>query len=106
MQELKWADGSSVHADFNRVMTTGFNGASNIVQGGGMACLDDEGLAEINTLIDYYLENAEILRSTFTELGYSVHGGTDAPYIFIDLDGGSSWDKFNSFLEECQGSRW
>mmetsp|Transcript_11932 Transcript_11932/g.17942 ORF Transcript_11932/g.17942 Transcript_11932/m.17942 type:complete len:446 (+) Transcript_11932:92-1429(+) len=100
--ELKWADGSSVHADFNRVMTTGFNGASNIVQGGGMACLDDEGLGEINSLIDYYLENANILRTTFTELGYNVHGGTDAPYIFIDLNGKSSWDQFNSFLEECQ----
>ena len=63
--DLKWADGSKVHTDFNRVMTTTFNGASNIVQGGGLACLDDEGLAEIDSLINYYLENAQILRTTF-----------------------------------------
>ncbi len=36
---LKYGDGSSVHADWNRVMSTCFNGASNIVQAGGLACL-------------------------------------------------------------------
>lgn len=36
---LKYSDGSSVHTDWNRVMTTCFNGASNIVQAGGLACL-------------------------------------------------------------------
>jgi len=40
---LKFKDGSLVRDDFNRVMTTAFNGASNIVQAGGLACLDDEG---------------------------------------------------------------
>lgn len=30
--EVKFADGSPVRNDFNRVMTTAFNGASNIVQ--------------------------------------------------------------------------
>lgn len=28
-----------MHADWNRMMTTCFNGASNIAQAGGMACL-------------------------------------------------------------------
>lgn len=27
-----------------------------------MTCLDDEGMAEISTLMDYYLENARILK--------------------------------------------
>jgi len=36
-----------MHADFNRMMSTTFNGASNIVQDGGLAILDKEGLAEI-----------------------------------------------------------
>lgn len=30
--EVKFADGSPVRNDFNRVMSTAFNGASNIVQ--------------------------------------------------------------------------
>ena len=63
--ELRYSDGTPVRNDWNRVMTTAFNGASNIVQAGGLACLDDQGLAEINSLIDYYLENARLLRETF-----------------------------------------
>jgi aspartate/methionine/tyrosine aminotransferase len=39
-KKLRYSDGSSVHADWNRVMTTCFNGASNIVQAGGLACLE------------------------------------------------------------------
>jgi LL-diaminopimelate aminotransferase len=31
-KELKFSDGSPVRDDFNRVMSTAFNGASNIVQ--------------------------------------------------------------------------
>lgn len=99
--DLKFADGTPVRQDFNRVMTTAFNGASNVVQSGGLACLDPEGMKEINTLIDYYLENAAMLRETMTELGYDVYGGTDAPYIFVDV-GGSSWDTFSEILEKAQ----
>jgi LL-diaminopimelate aminotransferase len=69
---LKYKDGSLVHSDFNRIMTTAFNGASNIVQQGGLAILDDEGLKEMQTLIDYYLKNAAKLRETVEKMGYKV----------------------------------
>ena len=100
--ELTYSDGSSVRDDFNRVMTTGFNGASNIVQEGGMACLDPEGKKEIDTLIDYYLGNAEILRGLADDLGLDHYGGVDSPYVFVDLKGHSSWDTFSTILEEAQ----
>lgn len=101
---LKFKDGTPVRQDFNRVMTTAFNGASNIVQSGGMACLDKEGLEEIDTLIDYYLENAKILRETMESIGFTVHGGTDAPYVFVELPEslGGSWDAFSTILEKTQ----
>lgn len=99
---LTWADGSSVAADFNRIMCTVFNGASRIVQGGALACLEPEGLAEIEKLIDYYMGNAALLRQTMLDLGLTVHGGTDAPYVFVDLGGRSSWDMFSEILEEAQ----
>ena len=101
---LKFKDGSLVRDDFNRVMTTAFNGASNIVQAGGLACLDDEGQKEIEELIDYYLGNAKLLRETFEDLGYTVHGGTDAPYVFVELPEsmGGSWDAFSMILEKAQ----
>lgn len=103
---LTWSDGSLVRDDFNRVMTTAFNGASNIVQNGGLACLDPEGMAEIDALIEYYLGNAAILRKTFEEIGggYKVYGGVDAPYVFVKIPDSyaSSWDIFSDILEKCQ----
>jgi LL-diaminopimelate aminotransferase len=101
---LKFKDGSLVRDDFNRVMTTAFNGASNIVQSGGLACLDPEGQQEIDVLIDYYLENAKLLRETMESVGCIVHGGVDAPYVFVELPEamGGSWDAFTTILEKCQ----
>lgn len=100
---LKWKDGSPVRDDFNRVMTTAFNGASIIAQKGGLACVEKEGLAEISKLIDYYLENAKTLKTTMEEIGYEVFGGTDAPYVFVKLpDGKKSWDMFSEILGKCQ----
>merc|ERR1712216_211011 len=93
---LKFSDGSPVWNDYNRIMSTGFNGASNLVQDGGAACLDDEGLQEIQTLIDYYLVNADMLMQTVTDLGYKAYGGVNAPYIFVDLEGKKSWDMFEN----------
>ena len=102
---LLFKDGTPVRQDFNRVMTTAFNGASNIVQNGGLACLDPEGMAEINSLIDYYLENAKILKETMESIpGFSVYGGTDAPYIFVKIPDsmGGSWNAFSTILEKAQ----
>jgi len=100
---LTFKDGSLVRDDFNRVMSTAFNGASNIVQAGGLACLDPEGQDEITALIDYYLENASMLKDAMESIGYDVYGGTDAPYIFVKLpDGQKSWDVFSEILEKCQ----
>lgn len=39
-EQLKFADGSPVINDFNRIMTTIFNGASVIAQAGGLAALE------------------------------------------------------------------
>jgi len=99
---LLYADGTPIRQDWNRVMTTAFNGASNIVQNGGLACLDEKGLAEIDALINYYLENARLLRETFTELGFDVYGGVDAPYVFVYMKGEGSWESFSYILENIQ----
>ena len=42
---LKYGDGASVHADWNRITSTVFNGSSSIAQAGGMACLQVLSLA-------------------------------------------------------------
>ncbi len=100
--ELRYSDGTAVRDDWNRVMTTAFNGASNVAQHGGLTCLDDAGLKEIDTLIDYYLTNVQLIRHTLLDLGFKVYGGVDAPYIFVHMKGKGSWDSFNELLEEVQ----
>ena len=83
-------------------MCTAFNGASNIVQAGALAALEPAGLAEIEKLIDYYMGNAKLLKETMLDLGFKVHGGDDAPYVFVDLEGKSSWDMFSELLETAE----
>ncbi len=98
---LKYACGHQVHTDWTRVMTTCFNGASNVVQAGGLACVQPEGLKEMMGLISFYKENAAILAKTFRDMGFSVYGGDNAPYIWVGFPGRNSWDVFAEILDKC-----
>ncbi|XP_050228231.1 probable LL-diaminopimelate aminotransferase, chloroplastic isoform X2 [Mercurialis annua] len=42
-EELLYSNGFSVIKDYNRIVCTCFNGASNIAQAGGLACLSEHG---------------------------------------------------------------
>ena len=101
-KQLKFEDGSSVLADWKRLVATTFNGASNISQHGGLAALDQKGLEEAQNLVQYYLENAAILKTSFRELGFEVYGGENAPYLWVKFPGQSSWEAFQSLLENHQ----
>jgi LL-diaminopimelate aminotransferase len=52
--------------------------------------------------MDYYLDNAVILKEGIEACGFSAYGGVDAPYVFVDLKGKSSWDMFSHILEKAQ----
>jgi len=98
---LKYADGSLVHTDWNRMMTTCFNGASNIAQAGGLASVQPEGFREMMGLVAFYKENAAILKACFQDMGFKVYGGSDAPYVWVGFPGKASWDVFAEILEKC-----
>lgn len=34
--------------------------------------------------------------------GFKAHGGKDAPYVYVDLEGKPSWDVFSEILEKAQ----
>ncbi|CAN0335077.1 unnamed protein product, partial [Hapterophycus canaliculatus] len=34
--------------------------------------------------------------------GFKSHGGLDAPYVYVDLEGKASWDVFSEILEKAQ----
>ena len=101
-KELKYADGSPIIADWNRVCTTVFNGASNIAQYGGLAALEPEGLKEMRALTDFYLGNAKLIRTALEKLGISCIGGDNAPYIWARFPGRASWDVFAEILDTCR----
>lgn len=99
-EELKYDDGSSVKADWKRLTSTIFNGASNIAQAGGCAVLENAGLSEIASLTKFYMENVTIIKNTLEKLGYEVFGGENAPYLWVRFKGQNSWDVFQQFLEK------
>jgi LL-diaminopimelate aminotransferase len=53
-------------------------------------------------LIDFYMENAKIIREQLTTAGIEVHGGVNAPYVWLKTPNGlSSWDFFDKLLTNC-----
>ncbi|KAI3880172.1 hypothetical protein MKX03_022048 [Papaver bracteatum] len=99
-KELLFSDGFPVAKDFNRIVCTCFNGASNISQAGGLACLSPEGIKAMHDVIGFYKANTEILLDTFNTLGFNVYGGKNAPYVWVHFPGQSSWDVFAEILEK------
>ena len=100
-EALRYADGTPVIGDWNRIMTTCFNGASNVAQAGGLACLQPDGLAAMHKLVGFYKENARIIRDALASCGLQVHGGADAPYVWVEFPGRKSWDVFTQLLEQA-----
>lgn len=99
-KQLLFSDGFPVAKDFNRIVCTCFNGASNIAQAGGLACLSPEGLKAMHEVIGFYKENTDIIVETFNSLGFKVYGGKNAPYVWVHFPGRSSWDVFSEILEK------
>lgn len=93
----------TINTTWNRRQVTMFNGASNIAQEGGLAVLSKKGLKECQKIIDYYMENARLIREGLQRLGLVVYGGENAPYIWLKVPSNmSSWDFFDKLLRECQ----
>lgn len=80
---------------------TKFNGAPYIIQRAGEAVYSEEGKRETREQVAYYMENARIIRESLKEAGYTVYGGVNAPYIWLDTNGASSWEFFDTLLEKA-----
>ena len=84
---------------WNRRQCTKFNGASYISQRGAEAIYTPEGQAQIRNTINYYMENARIMRESLQKAGYEVYGGVNAPYLWLKTPNGmSSWKFFEKLL--------
>jgi len=90
----------SVHNLWDRRQTTKFNGVSYPVQRAAEAVYTQEGQEQIRSLIDYYLQNAKVIRKAFEELGYKCNGGDNSPYIWIKTEK-DSWEFFDLLLNKA-----
>jgi LL-diaminopimelate aminotransferase len=98
------ADGDkySFNKLWNRRQTTKFNGVSYPVQKAAAAVYSDEGWSQVKESIDYYMENARIIREGLSAAGITCFGGVNAPYIWLETpEGMTSWDFFDKLLNEC-----
>jgi len=87
---------------WNRRQCTKFNGTSYISQRAAEAIYTPEGKQQIQKTISYYMQNATLMRKTLTEMGFTVYGGTDAPYIWVKTPKGmTSWEFFDWMLHSA-----
>ena len=86
---------------WNRRTCTKFNGVSYIVQRGAEATFSERGKEEIKENINYYMENAKIIKQGLEEAGFKVYGGVNSPYVWLKVPKNiSSWEFFDKLLEE------
>ena len=79
-----------------------FNGASYISQRGAEAVFSEEGQREVRSTIDYYMNNARIIREGLGSLGLKVFGGEHSPYIWVSTpQGEDSWTFFDRLLHKA-----
>jgi len=89
-----------LHQLWFRRQSTKFNGVSYPVQRAAEAVYSDEGRQQTRELIDYYLNNAALIRATMTRLGFSCTGGINAPYVWIKTNH-DSWEFFDLLLQKA-----
>ena len=86
---------------WHRRQCTKVNGTSYITQRGAEAVYSPEGKKQIRQTINYYMNNAKLMKEGLEACGLQVYGGTNAPYLWVKTpDGLSSWKFFEKLLYE------
>ena len=95
-------DGVSLHSLWARRHGTKFNGAPYIVQKAGEAVYSEAGKAQLKDQVGYYMRNAKTIHDELAKAGFSVSGGVNAPYIWLETpDKMTSWEFFDYLLKNA-----
>jgi len=87
---------------WRRRTATKSNGPPYVIQKAAAAIYTPEGQKQVRGLIDYYMENARVIRNGLTRIGLTVYGGRNAPYLWVRTPAGlSAWDFFDKLLAEA-----
>ena len=78
-----------------------FNGPDYIAQMGAYYSYTNEAKKEIKKNIDYYMDNITFLRNKFIEMGFTIYGGIDSPFIWVKIkEDMTSMEYFKFLLQE------
>ena len=100
-EDLKAGD-VTLHSLWARRHGTKYNGAPYIIQRAGEACYSAEGKAQLKEQVAFYMNNAKIIKEGLKDAGYTVFGGVNAPYIWLQTpDKMPSWDFFDFLLNKA-----
>ena len=92
-------DGASLHDMWFRRMATKYNGTSYIIQRAAAKVVTAEGQTAVHADIDYYAENAQIIKNALNKAGIHSVGGENAPYVWMECPGhADSWAYFDYLL--------
>ncbi len=95
-------EGVSLNALWARRHATKYNGAPYIVQRAGEAVYSEAGMKAVMTQVREYMENATLIRTKLSDMGYEVFGGVNAPYIWMKVPKEmSGWDFFDLLLDKA-----
>ncbi len=87
---------------WNRRHGTKFNGVSYITQKGAAAVYTPTGRQQVQKVIQMYLANAGLMKQALSKAGIEVHGGENAPYVWLRTpDKMDSWEFFDYLLEKA-----
>jgi LL-diaminopimelate aminotransferase len=74
-------------------------GPSNVAQRGALALLSEQGQQESQAIVDYYLQNAALLRQGLENLGLKCFGAIDNPYVWVKIISGmDEWEFFEYLM--------
>jgi LL-diaminopimelate aminotransferase len=100
--ETKAGEAVEVATIWKRRHCTKFNGVSYVTQAGAAAIYTAQGKKQVRETIDIYMSNAKLIRETLGEIGYTVYGGVNAPYIWLKTpEGIGSWEFFDTLLNKA-----
>jgi len=92
----------SLHALWFRRQSTKFNGVPYIIQKASAAVYTPDGQRQVRDAVDFYMENARIIRDGLVAVGLTVYGARNAPYIWVKTPPGlGSWQLFDKLLNEA-----
>ena len=95
-------DPVSLNALWLRRQSTKFNGVPYVIQKGAAAVYTPEGQKQVRATIEYYMDNARVIREGLESAGLTVYGARNAPYIWVKTPAGlTSWGFFDKLLNEA-----